>query len=99
MCGEKKVEECLTIFLVEARLKLVGRWRSADKMAGVRNVLKASELNNSMKEMAYQESVCGKYEMCRRGECVGVGKVQRYSNGVYRCMCHETHRRTEKKGA
>ena len=25
--GEKKVEECLTIFLLEARLKLVGGWR------------------------------------------------------------------------
>ena len=30
-------------FLVEARLKLVGGWRSAGRMEGVRNVLKVSE--------------------------------------------------------
>ena len=29
-------------FLVEARLKLVGEWRSAGMMEGVRNVLKVS---------------------------------------------------------
>ena len=42
-----------------------------------------SELNNSVKERAYQESLRGQYEV-RRGEEVecgdGVGKVQRYSN-------------------
>ena len=43
-------------FLVEARLKLVGGWRSDGRM-GVRNVLKVSELNNSVKERAYQESL------------------------------------------
>ena len=43
-------------FLVEARLKLVDRWRSAMRMEGVRNVLNVSELN-SMKERAYQESL------------------------------------------
>ena len=36
-------------FLVEARLKLVGGWRSAGRMEGVRNVLKVSELNNRVK--------------------------------------------------
>ena len=40
-------------FLVEAQLKLVYGWRSARKMEGVKNVLKVSELNNSMKERAY----------------------------------------------
>ena len=64
-------------FLVEALLKLVGGWRSAGRMEGVRNVLKVSELNNSVKERAYQESLRGKYEF---GEG---GNVQKYSNGVY----------------
>ena len=41
-------------FLVEARLKLVGGWRSAGRLEGVRNVLKLSELNNSVKERSYQ---------------------------------------------
>ena len=50
-------------FLVEARLKLVGGWRSATSLEGVRNVLKVSELNHSFKERAYQESLCGKYEV------------------------------------
>ena len=50
-------------FLVEARLKLVGGWRSAGRMEGVRNVLKVSELNNSVKEKAYQENLGGKYEV------------------------------------
>ena len=48
-------------FLVEARLKVEGGWRSAGRMEGVRNVLKVSELNNSVKEWAYQESLRGKY--------------------------------------
>ena len=54
-------------FLVEARLKLVGGWRSAVRMEGVRNVLKVSELNNSVKERAYQESLHLKYEVWRGG--------------------------------
>ena len=54
-------------FLVEARLKLVGGWRSARRMDGVRNLLKVSELNNSVKEMTYQESLRGKYEVYRVG--------------------------------
>ena len=39
-------------FLVEARLKLVGGWKSAGRMEGMRNVLNVSELNNSLKERA-----------------------------------------------
>ena len=53
-------------FLVEARLNLVGGWRGAGRMEGVRNVLKMSELNNRIKEKAYQESLRGKYEVWRR---------------------------------
>ena len=74
-------------FLVEARLKLVGGWRSAGRLEGVRNVLTVSELNNSVKERAYQESLRGKYEVWRSGEVESVEKewekVQRNSNGVY----------------
>ena len=67
-------EECPTIFLVEARLKLVGGWRSAGRMDDVRNVLKVSELNNSVKERAYQESLRGKYEVWRVGDVESVEK-------------------------
>ena len=49
-------------FLVEARLKLLSGWRSAGRMEGVRNVLKVSKLNHSVKERAYQESLRGKYQ-------------------------------------
>ena len=38
--------------LEEARLKLVDGWRSVRRMEGVRNVLKVSELYNSVKERA-----------------------------------------------
>ena len=55
-CGEEKGGDCLTIFLVEALLKLVGGWRRAGRMEGVRNVLKVSELNKSVKERAYQRA-------------------------------------------
>ena len=47
---------------VEARFKLVGGWRSAGRTAGVRNVLKVSELNNSVIERVYQESLSGEHE-------------------------------------
>ena len=57
------MEECLTIFLVEARLKLVGGWRSAGRMEGVKNVLKVSDLNDSVKERAYEVSSRRKYEV------------------------------------
>ena len=49
--------------MVEARLKLMGESRGAGRMEGVRNVLKASEPNNRVKERAYQESLRGQYEM------------------------------------
>ena len=61
-------------FMVEARLKLVGGWRSAGRMERVRNVLKASELNNSVKEIAYQESLRGKHEVWRGEEDKSVKK-------------------------
>ena len=54
-------------FLVEARLKLLGGWRSAGRMEGVRNVLKVSEPNHSVEERAYQESLRGKYGVERWG--------------------------------
>ena len=60
---ERRRGGSLTIFLVEARLKLLGGWRSAGRMEGVRNVLKVSELNHSVKETAYQESLRVKYEV------------------------------------
>ena len=44
-------------------------------MEGVRNVLKVSELNNSVKERAYKRA-CVKNMKC--GECGGVGKKFRY---------------------
>ena len=43
-------------------------------MEGVRNVLKESELNNRVKERAYQESLHGKYEVSRGGEVESVEK-------------------------
>ena len=61
-------------FLVEARLKLLGGWRSAGRMEGVRNVLMVSELNHSVKERAYQESLHEKYEVWRGGEVESVEK-------------------------
>ena len=50
------------------------------------NVLKVSELNNSVKERAPGELAWIKLSVERWGgrECgEAVGKVQRYSNGVY----------------
>ena len=61
-------------FLVEAWLKSVGGWRSAGRMEGVRNVLNVSELNHSVKERPYQESLHGKYEVWRGGEVENVEK-------------------------
>ena len=72
--------------LVEARLKLVGGWRSAGKMDGVRNVLRVSELNNRVKENAYQESFYGKYEMWRGGEVESVEKKwEKFRDIVMEC--------------
>ena len=61
-------------FLVEARLKLEGGWRSAGRMEGVRNMLKVSELNNSVKERPHRESLRGQYEVWRGGEVKSVEK-------------------------
>ena len=46
---ERRRGELSDRFLVEARLKLVGSWRSAGRLEDVRNVLKVSELNHSVK--------------------------------------------------
>ena len=43
--------------LVEARLELVVGWRSVVRMVGVRNALKVSELNSSVKDRAYYQSL------------------------------------------
>ena len=56
-------------------------------MEGVRNVLKVSELNHSVKERSHQESLLGKYEVWRGGEVESVEKEW-----------HETCRRAAKKG-
>ena len=45
-------------------------------MEGLGNVLKVSELNNSVKERAYQESLHGKYEVWRDGEVESVERVK-----------------------
>ena len=53
---------------------MVGEWKCAGRMEGVRNVLKMSELNNSVKERAYQESLRLKYEVWRVVEVESVEK-------------------------
>ena len=69
-------------FLVEARLKLLGGGR----MEGVRNGLKVSELNHSVKERAYQESLRGKYEVWRGGEIESVEKEwEKFRDMVMEC--------------
>ena len=73
-------------FLVEALLKLVGGWSSAGRMEGVRNVLKVSELNHSLKERAYQESLLRKYEVWRGGEVESVEKEwEKFRDIVMEC--------------
>ena len=91
--------------MVEARLKLWGGWRSAGRLEGVRNVLKVSELNHSVKETAYQERLHGTYEVCRGGEVESVQKEwEKFRDKVMECtndvcgMRVETCRRAEKKG-
>ena len=55
-------------------------------MEGVRNVLKVSELNNSVKERAYQESLHGKYEVWRGGEVESVEKEgEKFRDLVMEC--------------
>ena len=49
---------------------------------GVRNMLKVSELNHSVKETAYQESLLVKYEVCRGGE---VESVEKFRDMVMEC--------------
>ena len=49
-------------------------WRSTGRMEGVRNVLKVSELNNSVKDKAYQENLHLKYDVLRGGEFESVEK-------------------------
>ena len=62
--------------LVEAWLKLVGGWKSAGRMEGVRNVLKVSELNNSEKwhtrRACVENMKCG--EVGRSRVWRGIGK-------------------------
>ena len=72
-------------FLVESRLKSVGGWRSAGRMEGVRNFLKVSELNNNVKEMAYQESLSGEYEVWRDGEVESVEAWEKFRAIVMEC--------------
>ena len=71
--------DCLTIF-GGSSTEIDGR------MEGMRCVLKVSELNHSVKERAFQESLRGKYEVWRGGEVESVEKEWekfRDSNGVY----------------
>ena len=84
-------------FLVEARLKLVGGWRSAGRMDGVRNVLKVSELNNIVKQRAYQESLCGKYKVWRGGEVESVQKEWEKFRDIVMEYTNDVCRRAEKK--
>ena len=66
-------------------LKLVGGWRSAGRMEGVRNVLKVSELNNSVKERAYQESLHEICEVWRGGEVESVEEWEKFRDIVMEC--------------
>ena len=55
-------------------------------MEGVRNVLKVSELNHSVKESSYQESFCGKYKLWRGGEVESVEKEwEKFRDMVMEC--------------
>ena len=90
-------------FLVEALLKL-GGWRSAGTMEGVRKVLKVSELNSSVKERAYQESLRGKYEVWRGGEVMSMeNKWKKFRDIVMECtndVCVMRHAgRQRRKGS
>ena len=69
-------------------------------MEGVRNVLKVSELNHSVKERSYQESLHGKYEVWRGGEVESVEEwekfrdmVMEYTNDVCGMRCVGGQRR------
>ena len=55
-------------------------------MEGVRNVLKVSELNHSVTERAYQESLSGKYEVWRGREVESVEKEwEKFRDAVMEC--------------
>ena len=92
-------------FWVEALLKLVGGWRSARRMEGVRNVFKVSELNNWVEKRAYQESLYGKCGVWRGWEVESVGKewekfrdiIMECTNEWQWCMLHEMCMWAEKK--
>ena len=73
------------MILVEARLKLLGGWRSAGRTEGVRNVLKVSELNHSVKERAYQENLHGKYEVWKGGEVESVEEWEKFRDMAMEC--------------
>ena len=60
--------------LVEARLELVVECRSVVRMVGVRNASKVSELNNSVKDWAYYQSLSKKYELWSGGDVESVEK-------------------------
>ena len=66
----------------------------------MRNVLKVSELNHSVKERAYKESLHEKYEVWRSGEVESVEEWEKFRDMVMyqSCMWHETCRQAEKKG-
>ena len=52
----------------------------------MRNVLMVSELNNSVKEMAYQESLRGQYEVWRGGVVESVEKEwEKFRDIVMEC--------------
>ena len=54
-------------------------------MEGVRNVLKVSELNNSVKEKAHQERLRGKHEVWRGGEVESVEEWEKFNDMVMEC--------------
>ena len=72
-------------FLVEARLKLFGARRCAGRIEGVRSMLKVSELNHSVKERVYQESLRGKYEVWRGGKVESVEEWEKFRDMVMEC--------------
>ena len=66
-------------------------------------MLKVSELKNSVKERAYQESLCGKYPVWKGGEVVSVERErEKFRDIVMECTNyvygHETCRWAEKEG-
>ena len=67
-------------FSVEARLKLVGGWRSAGRMEGVINVLKVSELNNSVK--GHTRRACVENMKCGEEGRSSVGRRRRKSSEI-----------------